>query len=192
MIGCATDERTGETPPLHGTGRPDTREIRRYSVDPSSPGMHGRASSSLKRRKISAGPDGGDGEGEAGCPASTTTTTTPAGPDSGRSAPDMDAREQRHRQLVSILQYHLGLEILQKMRELCVIQQEIERGAALRELLEKFVINGMACWLRAGAFARLSVVLIRVCGRFCVWHDGGRRGRCHCWRGRPAPECLGQ
>lgn len=60
---------------------------------------------------------------------------------------DSQAKElegtERIEAIKKILLYQFDLEILQKMREVRVIQEEIERVEVIKELVEKLLLNGI-------------------------------------------------
>lgn len=53
-----------------------------------------------------------------------------------------ESASTRKERIRKILSYQFDLEILHKLREVRVIEEELERGVAIKELIEKLYING--------------------------------------------------
>lgn len=55
---------------------------------------------------------------------------------------DVDGMEERLEKVKAIIVRQFDVELLHKWREVRILEEEVERGSQLREMLEKLVLNG--------------------------------------------------
>lgn len=79
-----------------------------------------------------------------------------------------ESASTRDERIRKILSYQFDLEILHKLREVRVIEEELERGAAIKELIEKLYING-TCGLKSIRTTNYHHSISCARCRVCIW-----------------------